>query len=118
MPGTPHDAGPMLKSCGTSSKSTSTADQLAARRGVEPAPARLHEEVEQVVLAAGRVGEQEAAGAERRQRALGRERGEHRADGGVERVAAVAERLRAGLGGHVVARGDYAFHRRQRRAWV
>ena len=66
-----------------------------------------------MVPPAGDVGEHEAPGAQAGERALGHERGHHRAHGGVERVAALAQHLRAGLGRHRVARGHDALHARQ-----
>jgi hypothetical protein len=78
-------------------------------------PTGLDEEVEQEVLARGRVGEHEAPRAEPGERALGRERHQHRGDGGIESVAALAQHLCPRLGGQVVAGGDDASHRAQPR---
>ena len=59
---------------------------------------RRDEEVGQAVLAV-LVNHHEPARAEAAQLALGDERGEDSADRGVDRVAALAQHLRAGLGG-------------------
>ena len=100
VPGTPHEAAPTLKTCGGASKSTATGTSsdsaLDATR-----PGHLDEEVEQRRVPPGRVDEHEAARPEARQRALGGERRQHRGDGGIDRVAALAQRPSApGLGGH------------------
>ena len=94
--------GPMLKSCGASSNRISTATSSPRSCRIETAAAGLDEEVEQLILAGGGVGEHEAAGAEAGQQALDGERGQHRADRGVERVAALAQDLRARLRGQRV----------------
>ena len=102
----------MLKTCTASPKSTSTATQRRVRRaGLDAAARRLDEEVEQHRLAAGRRDEHVAAGAEPGEQRLGDERREHRGERGVDRVAAGAQDLGAGLGGHGMAGGDDAAHR-------
>ena len=74
---------------------------------------RGDEEVEQDVLAAGRVDQHEAAGAGPRQGRLADERHEHRGDRGVDRVAAGAQRVGSGLGRQRVPGGDDASHAAQ-----
>lgn len=69
---------------------------------------RRDEEVEQVRLAARRVDQHEAAGAETGQRALGDEAREDRRDRGVDRVAAFAQDVRPGFSGQRVTAGDGA----------
>ena len=99
----------MWKSCTASPKSTGTVIERGVRRaGRPPATRRRDEEVEQHGLLPGRGDQHVAAGAEPGQQRLGHERGEHRRQRRVDRVAAGAEELRAGLGGHGVAGGDDA----------
>src|SRR6185503_1874671 len=71
-------------------------------------PARRHEEVEQRRVPTGLVDEHEAACTEAGQRALGDDRGEHRGDRAVDRVATLAQRPGAGLRGCRMAAGDDA----------
>ncbi len=82
--------------------------QLGRRRSILSAPVsplgsqrssrrRLYEEVEQRRLLASPGHEHVAAGAEPGQQLLGRERGQHRPDRRIDRVAAFAQHPRAGL---------------------
>ena len=112
VPYGPAAAAPMLNTWTASPKSTSTASSGACGApGATAAARRLDEEVEQHGLLARRRHEHVAAGAEPGQHRLGDERREHRRQRGVHGVAARAERVRAGLGGDGMARGDDAAHR-------
>ena len=82
-------------------------DQLGAGGGIDSPPAGFDEEVQQMVLAGGGVGEHEPAGAEGRELALDGERGEHGADRRVERVATFSQHLRSGLRGQRVPSRDH-----------
>ena len=78
-------------------------------RALPPAEARGgDEEVEHDRLLPRPVDEHVAAGAEARQRALGGERGQDRGHCGVDRVAALAQRPGARLGGRRMPGGDDA----------
>ena len=115
-PGTPHDAAPTLKTCVASPKSISIGRSSDA--ALDPAqPRGGDEEVEEDGLLARAVDEHVAAGAEARERALRDQGGAHRGDGRVDRVAALAERSSAGLGGLGMPRGDYAAARHRPVSW-
>ena len=88
MPGTPHDEAPMLKTCGVSSKSTETGTRsVRGRSRRAPGPRRRSR--------AGRprrpvCTSMKPPAPKPGQRALRRKRGQHRADGGVDRVSTLA----------------------------
>jgi hypothetical protein len=71
---------------------------------------RRHEEVQQHVVAPRRRDEHVAARAEPVQQRLGDERGEHRGQRRVDRVAARTQDVRARPGGEVMACGDDPAH--------
>ena len=96
----------MWKTWTASPKSITTASS-GARSPSAPARRRDHE-VEQHRLAAGRRDEHVAARAEPGQQRLGHERRHQRRQRGVDRVAAGAQDVRAGLGGQRVAGRDDA----------
>ena len=79
-----------------------TLDARAARH--------LDEEVAEDVVACG-VDQHEAAGAEAREGALGRKRGEHGGDRGIDGVAAVAQHARPRFGRQRVPGGDCGVRR-------
>lgn len=82
--------------------------QLGARLVVGAAAGDLDEEVEQLGLLARLHDEHVAAGAEPGQQRLGRERGQHRGERGVDGVAAGAQHVGAGLGAERMSRRDDA----------
>ncbi len=100
---------PTLKTCAASPKETSTGSEVGAVRGVRAAAGRLDEEVQQRRLLA-RPGDEHVAA--RRPGPVSSGSATHDAsiarDGGVDRVAAVAQHARAGLRGDRVAGGDDA----------
>ena len=71
-----------------------------------------------MILAAGGMGEHEAARPEPREGTFGGKRRQHGTDGGVERVPALAQDLRSGFGCDVVARCNDTLHRWQRSCTV
>ena len=87
-------------------------DQRRARCRVGAVAGGGDEEVEQRRRGARLGHEHVAAGAEPGQLRLGDERRRHRGERGVDRVAAGAQHLRAGVSGQRMARGDDALHGR------
>ena len=108
VPGTPQEAAPTLKTCGVRRRSGRRPGPAPRRARLPRGPGRRRRSRSATVSPRRRVDEHEAAGAEAGQRALDRERGEHRADRGVDRVAALAQDLGAGLRGQRMPGGDDA----------
>ena len=100
----------------SSEKRTSIGSSVGAGAVGQAVPGGGDEEVEQVVLAARRVHEHEAARARAGERRLGHERHEHRGDGGVDGVAAGAQDVGGRLGGHGVSGCDDSSHGGEPRA--
>jgi hypothetical protein len=86
-------------------------DQFRAALDAVEAPSGDEEVDQHLALLLGQariVDEHEPAGPESRQRALGHERGEDGGDRGVDRVPALAQDPRAGLGSQLVACGHHS----------
>jgi hypothetical protein len=111
-PYAPQDDAPMWNTWRASPKDTSAGTSGARAAGSAPVAGRGDEEVEQHIVAAGGDDEHVATGAEAGQHRLGDERREHRRQGGVHRVAAGAQDVRAGAGGGGMTGRDDATHGR------